>query len=84
MGKLLLAVGIDSKAKMVAAKNKIARCELVHCMVEFCNLGKGFVAGRDQYSKDGFFSQIIELNGELSPQDKELVELKNNRNYEEF
>ena len=58
-----------------------------------CDAGKASITIRlpskhtkslSQYSKDGFFSQIIELNGELSPQDKELVELKNNRNYEEF
>ena len=58
-----------------------------------CDAGKASITIRlpskhtkslSQYSKDGFFSQIIELNGELSAQDKELLELKNNRNYEEF
>lgn len=37
-----------------------------------------------QYSQDGFFSQIIELNGELSEHDKELLTLKNNKQYELF
>ena len=61
MGKLFLAVGVDSKAKMVAAKDKIARCQLVHCMDEFCNLGKGFVAGRDHHATsalEGFHSIV--------------------------
>ena len=44
-----------------------------------CDAGKASITIRlpskhtkslSQYSKDGFFSQIIELNGELSPQDK--------------
>ena len=37
-----------------------------------------------QYSQDGFFSHIIELGGELSEHDKELVELKNSKQYEMF
>ena len=37
-----------------------------------------------QYSGDGFFSQIIDLNGGLSDHDKELVELKNNNQFEMF
>lgn len=61
LGKLLLAVGIDSKTEVVAAKNEIAGCKLVHCMVKFCNLGKGFIAGRDHHATsalEGFHSIV--------------------------
>lgn len=37
-----------------------------------------------QYSSDGFFSQIIDLNGGLSEHDQELLNLKNDGNYELF
>ena len=37
-----------------------------------------------QYSKDGFFNQIIDLNGGLSKHDEELIELKNNNQFELF
>lgn len=37
-----------------------------------------------QYTQDGFFSQIIELNGELSEHDKELLKLKSSKQYELF
>lgn len=37
-----------------------------------------------QYEEDGFFGQILELKGELPPQDQELMELRQARNYGEF
>ncbi len=37
-----------------------------------------------QYEKDGFFGQILEGAGELSPHDEELLELRKERRYAEF
>lgn len=37
-----------------------------------------------QYEEDGFFGQILELDGELPPHDRELLELQRARNYGEF
>ena len=37
-----------------------------------------------QYSQDGFFSKIMELNNELSEHDKELLALKSSKQYELF
>lgn len=37
-----------------------------------------------QYSEDGFFSKIIELNGDLSVHDQELLNLKDKRDFEQF
>ena len=37
-----------------------------------------------QYSSDGFFNQIVDLNNQLSDHDKELLDLKNGKCYEMF
>lgn len=38
----------------------------------------------DQYDREGFFAQILESAGELTPHDQELLELRKQRNYAEF
>jgi type IV secretion system protein VirB11 len=38
----------------------------------------------DQYDKEGFFAQILESTGELTPHDQELLELRKQRSYAEF
>jgi type IV secretion system protein VirB11 len=38
----------------------------------------------EQYDKEGFFAQILEGAGELTPQDRELLELRQQKRYAEF
>lgn len=37
-----------------------------------------------QYHEDGFFNQILETDGSISEQDRELLELRHSREYAEF
>ncbi len=37
-----------------------------------------------QYEEEGFFSEVLETNGELQPHDQELLELRAARSYGEF
>jgi len=37
-----------------------------------------------QYHEDGFFNQILESDGSISEQDRELLELRHSREYAEF
>nr|WP_208543302.1 P-type DNA transfer ATPase VirB11 [Lysobacter alkalisoli] len=43
-----------------------------------------FSKSLEQYEKDGFFAEILEQDGEISDHDRELLELREERNYAEF